>query len=133
MSLNFQATRFQCTWPWEMLVMLCDGRIVCGCADPLAKRVLGDEAFLCRTRDISQNAMRLRRVLEPARPQREMTIEFQLPGQEEVIWAQGEVIREPGDQAMVVRFTSLTDHHRSLIDGYVRQSRRNARRTSRIL
>ncbi len=42
MSLNYQATRFQCTWPWEMLVMLCDGRIVCGCADPLAKRVLGD-------------------------------------------------------------------------------------------
>jgi MoaA/NifB/PqqE/SkfB family radical SAM enzyme len=42
MSLNFQATRFQCTWPWEMLVMLCDGRIVCGCADPYAKRVLGD-------------------------------------------------------------------------------------------
>ena len=42
MSLNFQATRFGCTWPWEMLVMLCDGRIVCGCADPYAKRVLGD-------------------------------------------------------------------------------------------
>ena len=42
MSLNHLATRFQCTWPWEMLVMLCDGRIVCGCADPYAKRVLGD-------------------------------------------------------------------------------------------
>ena len=42
MSLNFQATRFQCTWPWEMLVMLCDGRVVCGCADPYAKRVVGD-------------------------------------------------------------------------------------------
>lgn len=41
-SLNYLATRFQCTWPWEMLVMLCDGRIVCGCADPYAKRVLGD-------------------------------------------------------------------------------------------
>jgi MoaA/NifB/PqqE/SkfB family radical SAM enzyme len=25
-----------------MLVMLCDGRVVCGCADPYAKRVLGD-------------------------------------------------------------------------------------------
>jgi hypothetical protein len=25
-----------------MLVMLCDGRLVCGCADPYAKRVLGD-------------------------------------------------------------------------------------------
>jgi MoaA/NifB/PqqE/SkfB family radical SAM enzyme len=42
MSLNYLATRFQCSWPWEMLVMLCDGRIVCGCADPYAKRVLGD-------------------------------------------------------------------------------------------
>jgi len=42
MSLNFLATRFQCTWPWSTLVMLCDGRLVCGCADPYAKRVLGD-------------------------------------------------------------------------------------------
>src|SRR4029079_5079635 len=42
MSLNFLATRFQCTWPWSTLVMLCDGRIVCGCADPYARRVLGD-------------------------------------------------------------------------------------------
>jgi len=42
MSLNFLATRFQCTWPWTTLVMLCDGRLVCGCADPYGKRVLGD-------------------------------------------------------------------------------------------
>src|SRR5437667_1909775 len=42
MSLNFLATRFRCSWPWEMLVMLCDGRIVCGCADPYGRRVLGD-------------------------------------------------------------------------------------------
>src|SRR5258708_2294391 len=42
MSLNFLATRFQCTWPWNMVVMLCDGRLVCGCADPYGQRVLGD-------------------------------------------------------------------------------------------
>jgi hypothetical protein len=42
MSLNFLATRFTCTWPWSTLVMLCDGRMVCGCADPYGKRVLGD-------------------------------------------------------------------------------------------
>lgn len=42
MSLNFLATRFSCSWPWEILVMLCDGRIVCGCADPYGHRVLGD-------------------------------------------------------------------------------------------
>src|SRR6188508_2704568 len=42
MSLNFLATRFQCTWPWQTLVMLCDGRLVCGCSDPYGRRVLGD-------------------------------------------------------------------------------------------
>ena len=42
MSLNYLATRFTCSWPWHIGVMLCDGRIVCGCADPYAKRVLGD-------------------------------------------------------------------------------------------
>jgi hypothetical protein len=41
-SLNFLATRFQCSWPWSTLVMLCDGRLVCGCADPYGRRVLGD-------------------------------------------------------------------------------------------
>jgi MoaA/NifB/PqqE/SkfB family radical SAM enzyme len=41
-SENYRATRFTCTWPWSIAVMLCDGRIVCGCADPYAKRVLGD-------------------------------------------------------------------------------------------
>ena len=42
MSLSYQATRFTCSWPWEILVLLCDGRIVCGCADPYGKRVQGD-------------------------------------------------------------------------------------------
>ncbi|HKB12898.1 MAG TPA: radical SAM protein [Vicinamibacterales bacterium] len=42
MSLNYLATRFQCSWPWSTAVLLCDGRVVCGCADPYGKRVLGD-------------------------------------------------------------------------------------------
>jgi hypothetical protein len=42
MSLNYLATRFTCSWPWSTIVMLCDGRMVCGCADPYGKRVLGD-------------------------------------------------------------------------------------------
>ena len=42
MSLNHLAIRFQCTWPWTTLVLTCDGRVVCGCADPYAQRVLGD-------------------------------------------------------------------------------------------
>lgn len=42
MSLNYLATRFTCSWPWSIATLLCDGRVVCGCADPYAKRVLGD-------------------------------------------------------------------------------------------
>ncbi len=42
MSLNFLASRFTCSWPFTTLVMLCDGRMVCGCADPYGHRVLGD-------------------------------------------------------------------------------------------
>ncbi|HEX2343958.1 MAG TPA: radical SAM protein [Vicinamibacterales bacterium] len=42
MSLVYLSTRFTCSWPWSTMVMLCDGRMVCGCADPYGKRVLGD-------------------------------------------------------------------------------------------
>jgi hypothetical protein len=41
-ALNYLATRFTCSWPWSTMVLLCDGRLVCGCADPYGKRVLGD-------------------------------------------------------------------------------------------
>ena len=42
MAENYLATRYTCSWPWSTLVMLCDGSLVCGCADPFGKRVLGD-------------------------------------------------------------------------------------------
>ena len=42
MSLNHLAERFTCSWPWSTAILLCDGRISCGCSDPYAKRVMGD-------------------------------------------------------------------------------------------
>ena len=42
MSDAHLASRYTCSWPWSTLVLLCDGRVVCGCADPYARRVLGD-------------------------------------------------------------------------------------------
>ena len=42
MSENYLAARYRCSWPWSTAVLLCDGRVVCGCADPYGKRVLGD-------------------------------------------------------------------------------------------
>jgi hypothetical protein len=41
-SLNYLATRFTCSWPWSTAILLCDGRLACGCADPYGRRILGD-------------------------------------------------------------------------------------------
>ena len=34
--------RFTCDWIYNILVVLCDGKVVCGCADPYGLRPLGD-------------------------------------------------------------------------------------------
>ena len=34
-------TRFTCDWIFNILVVLCDGKVVCGCADPRGERPLG--------------------------------------------------------------------------------------------
>lgn len=34
-------TRFTCDWIFKILVILCDGKVVCGCADPRGERPLG--------------------------------------------------------------------------------------------
>lgn len=34
--------RFTCDWLFSTLVVLCDGKVVCGCADPYGLRPLGD-------------------------------------------------------------------------------------------
>jgi hypothetical protein len=99
--------------------------------ETFANRVLGEEVYLCQTRDISKQAIRLRRVLEPEREAPRVSLEFQLPGTREIIWAHGEVVREPGEDGVVVRFLAMADGHRRLIDGYVRQARRFRRRASR--
>jgi wyosine [tRNA(Phe)-imidazoG37] synthetase (radical SAM superfamily) len=33
--------RFTCDWIFDILVVLCDGKVVCGCADPRGERPLG--------------------------------------------------------------------------------------------
>ncbi|MEW6363606.1 MAG: radical SAM protein [Acidobacteriota bacterium] len=34
--------RFTCDWAFKTLVVLCDGKVVCGCADPRGERPVGD-------------------------------------------------------------------------------------------
>jgi len=37
--------RFYCNWPWETAVLMSDGTIVCGCADPFKKRPAGNASM----------------------------------------------------------------------------------------
>ena len=37
--------KFYCTWPWETVVLMSDGTVVCGCADPFKKRPAGNAAI----------------------------------------------------------------------------------------
>lgn len=37
--------RYYCAWPWETVVLMSDGTIVCGCADPFKKRPAGNAAI----------------------------------------------------------------------------------------
>jgi hypothetical protein len=39
-SLNYLAARFTCSWPWSTLVLLCDGRLVCGCLQHFQRAVV---------------------------------------------------------------------------------------------
>ncbi|MBU4330232.1 MAG: SPASM domain-containing protein [Acidobacteria bacterium] len=48
-SGDTEKTRFTCDWIFDLLVVLSDGKVVCGCADPYGERPLGhlkDEPIL---------------------------------------------------------------------------------------
>lgn len=81
--------------------------------------------YLARTADISQEGVSLARLLEPEHDSRRVGLQFQLPGSEEVIYAEGEVVREwveaspRRNERSGVRFTLLTERHRRMIDDFV--------------
>lgn len=80
--------------------------------------------YMARSADISCEGVGLAHLIEPSRPGNRVGLQFQLPGCEEVIYAEGEVVREWADldnneEGSGIRFTSLTERHRRLIDQYV--------------
>lgn len=96
--------------------------------DIYLNKYMGGVPYMARAADISQEGVSLARLLEPEKDARRVGLQFQLPGSEEVIYAEGEVVREwveasPREQERSgVRFTLLTQRHRQLIDDYVTRS-----------
>jgi len=100
--------------------------------DIYLNKYLGGVPYMSRAEDISQEGLSLARLLEPRHEAKRVGLQFQLPGSEEIIYAEGEVVREWAEAATAqrersgVRFTLLTERHRRMIDAYVdRHGREN--------
>lgn len=79
--------------------------------------------YMARSSDISREGVGLAHLIEPDQNGKRVGLQFQLPGSEEVIYAEGEVVREWADldhreEGSGVRFTLLTERHRRLIDQF---------------
>jgi len=78
--------------------------------------------YLAKAWDISAEGVSLAHLIEPQNPVRRVGLQFQLPGSDEVIYAEGEVVRQWGDARRPksgVRFTRLTERHRQMIHAFV--------------
>ncbi|WP_224362990.1 PilZ domain-containing protein [Hyalangium versicolor] len=93
--------------------------------DIYLNKYMGGVPYLTRASDISEEGLSLAQLIEPQHNARRVGLQFQLPGSEEVIYAEGEVVREWAEldrarhERSGVRFTLLTERHRQMIDAYV--------------
>lgn len=96
--------------------------------DIFLNKYIGGVPYMVRSSDISRDGVGLAHLIEPEAPGRRVGLQFQLPGSEEIIYAEGEVVREwieerAQEEHSGVRFTLLTERHRRLIDRFVRSGR----------
>jgi hypothetical protein len=80
--------------------------------------------YMARTSNISKEGVSLAHLIEPQLNGKRVGLQFQLPGSEEVIYAEGEVVREWAElsrkrEGSGIKFTLLTERHRRLIEAYV--------------
>ena len=90
--------------------------------DLLVNRFLDGHPYMCRMTDISATGVRLVPLLEPKGAPRYIGLQFQLPGEDAVLVASGEVINETGADGRPssgVRFTSLAPECASVIQRFV--------------
>ncbi len=91
--------------------------------DVYLNKFIGEEPYMTRSADISPTGIYLHKLIEPDLDEGSMvSLEFQLPGSQEVIWARGTVMRDGrrwGTEGIGVWFTILPRMYRSMIEAYV--------------
>ncbi len=88
--------------------------------DLYVNKMINGVPHLARTRDISKGGVYLHRLLEPRTPAgAHLAVEFMLPGSEEIIWAETEMIHGDMGEGLGLRFLGLTPRHSRLIQHYI--------------
>ncbi|HVE82314.1 MAG TPA: PilZ domain-containing protein, partial [Myxococcales bacterium] len=86
-------------------------------------KYVGGIPYMARGKDISRDGLQLAHLIEPSSANKRVGLQFQLPGSEEVIYAEGEVVREwvgsDAHDGSGVRFTLMTERHQKMIEAYV--------------
>lgn len=86
--------------------------------DLFMNRFLGGLPYLCVARDVSHTGMRLRTLLGPQLPNHFVGLQFQLPGNNDVLTASGEVVRE-GSEEVSIRFTHMPAASRQALEQFL--------------
>ena len=93
--------------------------------DVYVNRFLNGHPYMCRMTDISRTGARLVPLLEPdsMRSPRFMGLQFQLPGQDEILTASGEMMSlqsDDGGKSVGVRFTNLPPQSAWAIEAFLK-------------
>jgi len=89
--------------------------------DFYVNKMINGVPHLARTKDISRQGLYLHRLLEPQTPPRaRISLEFMLPGSEEIIWTEAIVVHGRNTRRGVgLRFIDLSPRQAELIDAYL--------------
>ncbi len=89
--------------------------------DVYVNKMINGVPHLTRTRDISPQGLYLHRLLEPTTPPRaRISLEFMLPGMDDVIWTEAKVVHGRNTRRGVgLRFLDLSPQHAELIRTFI--------------
>jgi hypothetical protein len=87
-------------------------------------KFVGNSPFMCRAANISEEGILLASLIEPEHNGAAVSLELALPGDDEVMWVHGTVVRELNHrecEASGIRFTVLPEKYRKRIARYVQR------------
>src|SRR5688500_15236985 len=89
--------------------------------DIYLNKFVGGVPYLARASDLSEDGIYLTQLIEPEEHEKRIGVQFQLPGSSEIIYAEGEIMRDGAKgraSGHGIRFTLLTGRHRRLIESF---------------